>query len=168
MKSLALSPKSPRKLIAGAFAAFALSLAGCASSYGANTVSPSDVGYASHVETGTVTAVREVTIRPEQNVLGSAAGAVLGGLAGSELGGGDKARTAGAVGGAVLGGLAGNELGKGVNTRRGLAYTIKTDGGRVVEIVQGADIYMYPGTRVNVTYAGSRTTVAPAQYQGNY
>ena len=156
--------KTPSKMMAGAFAALTLALAGCASGYGANTVSPSGVGYASQVEYGTVSAVREVTIRPDNSVLGVATGAVLGGLAGSELGGGDKAQTAGAVGGAVLGGLAGNELGKGMNTRRGYAYTIRFEDGHVAEIVQGADVYLQPGTRVAVTYRGDRTTVAPAGY----
>lgn len=167
MKTLTVSPQKPSRMMAGALAALTLALAGCASTYGANTVSSSGVGYASTVREGTITAVREVTIRPEQNILGAATGAILGGLAGSELGGGDKAQTAGAVGGAVLGGLAGNELGKGMNTRRGLAYTIRFDNGDVSEIVQGADIVMYPGTRVYVTY-GERVTVAPQQYQNGY
>ena len=156
--------KAPSKMIAGAFAALTLTLAGCAGTYGANTVDSNSVGYASTVRQGTITAVREVTIRPDKSFLGAATGAVLGGLAGSELGGGDKAQTAGAVGGAVLGGLAGNELGKGANTRRGFAYTIRFDSGEVAEIVQGADIYMYPGNRVNVTYNADRVTVSPAQY----
>ncbi|MCZ4296872.1 glycine zipper 2TM domain-containing protein [Henriciella marina] len=158
----------PSRLMAGAFVALTMTLAGCASTYGANTVSPNEIGYASQVELGTISDVREVTIRPDNSILGAATGAVLGGLAGSELGGGDKAQTAGAVGGAVLGGLAGNELGKGMNTRRGFAYTVQLDSGRTVEVVQGADIAMYPGQRVNVTYGGGRTTVSPAQGYSRY
>ena len=155
------------RAMAGIFAALTLALAGCASSYGANTTNPASVGQASTVYRGTVVAVREIQIRPDNSIIGAAAGAVLGGIAGSELGGGDKAQTAGAVGGAVLGGLAGNELGKGMNTRRGFAYTIRFDNGEVSEVVQGADVVMYPGTRVYVTY-GERVTVAPQQYQGGY
>lgn len=156
--------QKPSKFMAGAFAALTLALAGCASTYGANTVSSSGVGYASTVKEGTVTAFREVTIRPDNSILGAATGAILGGLAGSELGGGDKAQTAGAVGGAVLGGLAGNELGKGMNTRRGFAYTIRFDNGDIKEIVQGGDIFIQPGTRVYVTFGADRVTVAPAAY----
>lgn len=156
--------KTPSKMMAGAFAALTLALAGCASGYGANTVSSSSVGYASTVREGTVTAAREVVIRPDQSVIGVATGAVLGGLAGSELGGGDKAQTAGAIGGAVLGGIAGNEAGKGLNTRRGFAYTVRFDDGNVKEIVQGNDIYIQPGTRVSVTFREDRVTVAPAGY----
>ncbi|WP_018148952.1 outer membrane lipoprotein [Henriciella marina] len=168
MNTKTVQTRIPSRFMAGAFAALTLALAGCASTYGANTVSPNDVGYASQVEMGTITDMREVTIRPENSVLGAATGAVLGGLAGSELGGGNKAQTAGAVGGAVLGGLGGNELGKGMNTRRGIAYTVRLDNGQVTEIIQGADIVMYPGTRVNVTYGGGRTTVSPAQNGPRY
>ena len=156
--------KTPSRMMAGAFAALTLALAGCASAYGANTVSSSSVGYASTVREGTVTAVREVVIRPDNSVIGVATGAVLGGLAGSELGGGDKAQTAGAIGGAVLGGIAGNEVGKGVNTKKGFAYTIRFADGTVKEIVQGNDIYIQPGTRVNVTFREDRVIVSPSGY----
>ena len=57
--------KTPNKMMAGAFAALTLALAGCASGYGANTVNSSDVGYASTVREGTVTAVREVVVLRE-------------------------------------------------------------------------------------------------------
>ena len=93
---------STGKLAAGAFLALSLSLAGCASTQGVNTVSPGAVGQSSRVYHGTIMSVREVTIQPKQSMIGTTAGAVLGGLAGSELGGGDKAQTAGAIGGAVL------------------------------------------------------------------
>ncbi|GGB73214.1 MULTISPECIES: glycine zipper 2TM domain-containing protein [Henriciella] len=152
--------QTPSKMMAGAFAALTLALAGCASGYGANTVSPNAVGYQTEVRSGVVTTYREVQIKPEQSWLGAATGAVLGGLAGSELGGGDKAQTAGAVGGAVLGGVAGNEAGKALNTRRGYAYTVRFDNGQVAEIIQGGDIFIQPGTRVNVTY-GDRVRVVP-------
>ncbi|MEE2878407.1 MAG: glycine zipper 2TM domain-containing protein [Pseudomonadota bacterium] len=164
MTTEAATVKKPNKMMAGAFAALTLALAGCASGYGANTVNSSSVGYASTVREGTVTSVREVVIRPDKSVIGVATGAVLGGLAGSELGGGDKAQTAGAIGGAVLGGIAGNEVGKGVNTRKGFAYTIRFDDGAIKEIVQGNDIYIQPGSRVNVTFRADQVVVSPAAY----
>lgn len=164
MTTETVTVKTPSKMMAGAFAALTLALAGCASGYGANTVSSTGVGYASTVREGTVTAVREVTIRPDNSILGVATGAVLGGLAGSELGGGSKAQTAGAVGGAVLGGVAGNEAGKAINTRKGFAYTVRFDSGEIKEIVQGADIFIQPGTRVNVTFGADKVSVAPAGY----
>ena len=151
----------PNKVFAGIFAAMTLALAGCAS-YGANTVSASGVGYASTVREGTVVAVREVTIAKDNSFLGAATGAVLGALAGSELGGGDKAQTAGGIAGGVAGGVAGNEIGKALSKRPGLAYTIRFSTGEVKEIVQGADIYMAPGTPVYVTFSTDKVTVAPA------
>lgn len=151
-----------RVTLAASAGALALVLSGCASSYGGNTVSASGVGYASTVRPGLVEAVREVTITKEQSILGSVTGAVLGGLAGSELGGGDKAQTAGAIGGAVLGGIAGNEAGKALGKSKGFAYMVRFDDGTVKEIIQGADILIQPGTRVNVTFGQDRVRVAPA------
>lgn len=138
-----------KNLIAGSCFALTLALGGCASTYGTNTVSSAGVGEASTVYQATVTSVREVTIAPDNSVVGTAAGAALGGLGGSELGGGTVARTAGAIGGAVLGGVAGNAAGKALNTRKGYAYIVSFANGDSKEIVQGADIYLQPGTSVN-------------------
>ena len=154
--------KTPNKMMAGAFAALTLALAGCASGYGANTVNSSDVGYASTVREGTVTAVREVVIRPDKSVIGVATGAVLGGLAGSELGGGDKAQTAGAIGGAVLGGIAGNEAGKALGKSQGYAYIVRFSTGDVKEIIQGADVYIAPGTPVDIIAGADGWKLVPA------
>lgn len=140
----------PAKLAAGTFIALSLAVTGCANSYGTSTTSSASVGQASTVYAGTVTSVREVTIRPDRSIIGTATGAVLGGLAGSELGGGDKAQTAGAIGGAVVGGIAGNEAGKSLGTQRGFAYIVRFETGDVKEIVQGADVYIAPGTPVDI------------------
>ena len=138
------------RLIAGAFTALTLALAGCANSYGPSTASTGAVGQASTVYQGTVTSVREVTIKSDRSLIGTATGAVLGGLAGSELGGGDKAQTAGAIGGAVAGGVVGNQAGKALSTKRGYAYIVRFSTGDVKEIIQGADIYIAPGTPVDI------------------
>ncbi|MEO0818028.1 MAG: glycine zipper 2TM domain-containing protein [Pseudomonadota bacterium] len=151
-----------KKLFAGALTALALALAGCASTYGANTVTPGATGQAATVYEGTVTAVREIQIRPDNSIVGAATGAVLGGIAGSELGGGDKAQTAGGIAGAVLGGIAGNEAGKAINTRPGYAYTVRYDNGELREIYQGVDVYFAPGSRVNVVYREDGARVGPA------
>ncbi|MFN7056449.1 glycine zipper 2TM domain-containing protein [Hyphomonas sp.] len=159
---MAMTSRAPaQKMAAGALAALTLMLAGCANSYGPGTASPGAVGQASTVYTGVVTSVREVTIRSDNSIIGTAAGAVLGGIAGSELGGGSKANTAGAIGGAVIGGIAGNEAGKAVGTRRGFAYIIRFDNGEVREIVQGADIYIQPGTPVNAIAGADGWRVVP-------
>lgn len=148
--SIEVNPiRSTRNILAGVGLALTLALGGCASTYGTNTVSSPGVGEASTVYAATVTSVREVTIRPDRSVIGAATGAVLGGLGGSEIGGGSKAQTAGGVAGAVLGGVAGNEAGKALNTRQGYAYVVQFQNGDTKEIVQGADIYIQPGTQVD-------------------
>lgn len=161
MTQLFFAPARSRALFAGVFAALTMTLAGCAGSYGAGSVSPASVGQSTTIRAGTITAVREVTIRPDNSIVGAATGAVLGGLAGSQIGSGDAAETAGAVGGAVLGGIAGNEAGKALNTRPGYAYTVRLDSGEIREIIQGADIYMEPGTLVDVVYREDGVRVLP-------
>lgn len=150
MSSVISSRSVPGKVMAGALAALTLTLAGCANSPGVGTTSTQSVGQASSVYQGTVTSVRAVTIKPDRSLIGTATGAVLGGLAGSELGGGDKAQTAGAIGGAVIGGVAGNAAGKGLGTKQGYAYIVRFSNGEVKEIIQGADIYITPGTQVDI------------------
>ena len=154
---------SPRKVAVGAFAALALALTGCASNYGAGTATPGAVGQASTVYTGTVTSVRAVTIQSDRSLIGTATGAVLGGLAGSELGGGDKAQTAGAIGGAVIGGIAGNAAGKAVGKQQGYAYIVRFSTGDVKEIIQGADVYIAPGTPVDIIAGADGWKLVPAQ-----
>jgi len=157
-----LPVRKGKHLFAGACAAMAIALTGCANSYGANTVTPGAAGQASTVYAATVTAVREIQIRPDNSIVGAATGAVLGGIAGSTLGGGDKAQTAGGVAGAVLGGVAGNEAGKALNTRPGYAYTVRFEDGDMAEIYQGVDTYFAPGARVNVVYREDGVRVVPA------
>ena len=53
------------------------------------------------------------------------------------------------IGGAVIGGVAGNAAGKAVGTQRGYAYIVRFDNGEVKEIIQGADLYIQPGTPVS-------------------
>ena len=150
MSAITSSRAVPGKVMAGALAALTLALAGCANSPGIGTTSTQSVGQASTVYQGTVTSVRAVTIKPDRSIIGVATGAVLGGLAGSELGGGDKAQTAGAIGGAVAGGMVGNEAGKAIGTKQVYAYIVRFSNGDVKEIVQGADVYIAPGTQVDI------------------
>ena len=145
---------SPRKVAVGAFAALALALTGCASNYGAGTATPGAVGQASTVYTGTVTSVRAVTIQSDRSLIGTATGA--------ELGGGDKAQTAGAIGGAVIGGIAGNAAGKAVGKQQGYAYIVRFSTGDVKEIIQGADVYIAPGTPVDIIAGADGWKLVPA------
>lgn len=159
---------APTKLFAGAVAAMTLTLAGCQSTYGANTVSSDSQGAAITVKSGVITNLRQVNIKPENSILGAATGAALGGIAGSELGGGDKANTAGAIGGAVLGGLAGNAIGTAAGTKQGLAITVQFDDGNIKVFNQVADTAFQPGQRVNVEFRYEGAYVVPVQYAGGY
>lgn len=138
-----------------------IAVSGCANSYGASDRTARGVGQQSTVHEGVVVSTEPVTIRPDQNYLGAATGAVLGGLAGSQIGGGREENAAGAVAGAVAGGVIGNEISKGANTRQGYAYIIDFGNGDIKEIVQGADVVIAPGTPVYVSFGMDAIRVWP-------
>lgn len=168
MTTVRSAVQAPTKLFAGAAIALTLAAAGCQSTYGANTVSSSTVGYAMTVKPGVVTSIRPVTIKPDRSIIGTATGAVLGGLAGSEIGGGDKAQTAGAIGGAVLGGIAGNAIGTSAGTKQGIAVTVEFRDGNVKSFIQPADSNLQPGQPVNVEFRQDGAYVVPAYYAPGY
>jgi outer membrane lipoprotein SlyB len=60
------------------------------------------------VQGGTVTNVRDVTVRGGGSGIGSIVGGILGGVAGSHIGGGTGSTVA-SIGGAVAGSMAGNQ-----------------------------------------------------------
>ncbi|MEM7661392.1 MAG: glycine zipper domain-containing protein [Pseudomonadota bacterium] len=151
-----------RMPMAAALSGLMLITAGCASTYGANEVNPNAVRTAATVRPAVVQSVREVTIRPQNSGVGAGAGALLGGLLGSQVGGRDTTQAIGAVGGAVLGGLAGNAAGRAAQTSEGLAYVVQFENGEIREIIQGADVYIAPGTPVNVTFRADGAIVSPA------
>lgn len=163
MTNLLPSIRPARATLAAALGALTLALAGCATPLGPNNVGQSSVGHASTVRPGVVTSVREVTIQgQDKNGIGTGAGAVIGGLLGSQVGGRGTTQAIGAVGGAVLGGLAGNAATRAANTSRGLAYVVRFENGESREIVQGPDLYIQPGTAVDVTFRPDGVVISPA------
>ena len=136
----------------------------CSSGLGANQVSRGSVGHASTVRQGTVTSVREVTINDNNGAgtqIATTAGAAIGGLLGSQVGGRRSTQAIGAIGGALAGGAAGNALGRAANTFDGLAYTVQFQNGEIREIIQGADVYIQPGTPVSIVFRPDGAIVAP-------
>lgn len=160
--SYSVRPRRLRITLAAGLGGLMLATAGCASTYGAGEVHPGAVRTANIIRPAVVQSVREVTIRPENSAAGAGVGAVLGGLLGSQVGGRNSTQAIGAVGGAVLGGLAGNAAGRAAQTSQGFAYVVQFENGEVREIIQGADVYMAPGTFVNVTFRADGAIVAPA------
>ncbi|WP_372013591.1 outer membrane lipoprotein [Pseudoxanthomonas sp. 10H] len=134
-----------------------LAMAGCATHGSPSTFTRSEAGRAQTVESGTVTAVRAVSIQNDSRGVATATGAVLGGLAGSTVGGG-RGQTAATVGGAVAGGAAGNAIAG--TTRAGVEVTVQLESGRTVAVVQeGSPDQFRVGDRVRVASDGVTTRV---------
>jgi outer membrane lipoprotein SlyB len=145
--------KPASRLILPALTAMALALAaGCAApSRSGSVYSDRDARLPMQVQTGTVLSIREVRIeRAQPSGVGSGAGAVVGGVAGSTVGGG-RGSIVGAVVGAVIGGVAGSHIEKNTTDRLGLEFTVRTDDGRTLAVVQEADGQRFdPGQRVRL------------------
>lgn len=130
----------------------------CSTTSSPNTFSSNQTGRAQSVQSGSVYAVRDVTIQNAPNRVGTATGAVLGGIAGSTLGSGSRANAAGAVGGAVVGGAAANAI-TGSNSA-GVEITVRLDNNQLISVVQaGSSNEFRVGDTVRVTSDGQTTRV---------
>jgi len=101
-----------------------LSLTACAPNISPDTVSASNANDIQSAVEGTVISKRNVTVKGDNNLLGTGIGALAGGVAGSTIGGG-KGKTLATIGGAVLGGAAGNAVQDKMQTQQGVEYVIK-------------------------------------------
>ena len=147
-----------RAIISGLLLAFgSVTIAGCATHGTPGTFTRSEAGRAQTVESGTVTAIRAVSIQNDSRGVATATGAILGGLAGSTVGGG-RGQAAATVGGAVAGGAAGNAIAG--TSRPGVEVTVQLESGRTVAVVQdGSPDQFRVGDRVRVASDGVTTRV---------
>lgn len=137
-------------------------LSGCANNSASGSVYTYEQAQQEQVvRTGTVVAIRSVTIQNSQSSgFGGLAGGALGGIAGSAIGHG-TGRALASVGGAVAGALAGNAVENQVGKTKGLEITIKLDNGETRVVTQAADIQITPGQRVRLIRGNGTTRVAP-------
>lgn len=137
-------------------------ISGCAStSDSAQVYSKNQMRQAQVVELGQVISVRNVRMEGDKNELLTMGGTALGGLAGSNIGRGNGA-IAGAIVGAIAGGLATQSAQQSLNTKPALEITVKLDnGGKMLSVVQEADVPFTQGQRVRVLSGGGNTRVSP-------
>lgn len=113
------------------------------------------------VEFGQIVSVQNVKVEGEQNQLLTLGGTALGGVAGSSIGQG-RGSALGAIGGAMLGGLLSQSAQQGLGTKNALELTVRLDrDGRMVSIVQDADIPLNPGQRVRILSGNGTMRVVP-------
>ncbi len=126
---------------------------GCAQDISSNTYSAASVGEAAYTYRGVITNVRVVTVKHSETLEGNQTGMLLGAVAGGFLGnqvGGGKGRTAATVGGAVLGAAAGAGAEQKLKTQQAYEYTVRTNEGQNLTVVQGLDSSFAIGQKVMV------------------
>ncbi len=137
-------------------------LAGCAN----DTASGSVYSYGQAqreqiVRTGTVEAVRNITIQQDWSTgAGVLAGGALGGVAGSTIGGG-TGNVLATIGGGILGAVAGNAIENQAGRTKGLEITVRLDNGETRVIAQAADVALGAGQRVRLISGNGPTRVVP-------
>lgn len=110
--------------------------------------------------TGTVTEVRDVTLRSgNSSGIGSAIGAIVGGVAGSTIGRGNGSTAAG-IGGAVAGGIAGQRASQAVSTSAITQLTVKMENGEVhtYNVESGENFRTGDKVTVTTSHLGTRIT----------
>ncbi|HUG59728.1 MAG TPA: glycine zipper 2TM domain-containing protein [Candidimonas sp.] len=113
------------------------------------------------VRTGTVEAVRNVTIQKDSTSgAGVIAGGALGGVAASTIGGG-TGQVLATIGGGILGAMAGNAVENQVGKTKGLEITVRLDNGETRVIAQAADVPVGVGQRVRLISGNGPTRVVP-------
>ncbi|UGA36864.1 hypothetical protein JOS77_22040 [Chromobacterium haemolyticum] len=136
-------------------------LTGCATSDSAAVYSKGQMRQAQTVQLGTVVSVQNVKMEGSNNELLTLGGAALGGLAGSSNIGGGKGQIAGGIVGALAGGFGAQAAQRGLS-KNALEITVKLDGsGRMISIVQEADIPFTANQRVRVLTGGGNDRVVP-------
>jgi outer membrane lipoprotein SlyB len=138
-------------------------LLGACSTTSPDVIARSDAGRLSSVQSGTVEAVRAVTVEGTQSGVGAAAGALVLGHAGSSVGSRREQVAVGTLG-AVLGGVLGNAIERSSNREDALEIVVRLpDGGRQAVVqAKGAEVFK-PGDAVTIVFTGSRARVTLAQ-----
>lgn len=147
--------------LAASLTAVAL-LAGCASDQSGDVYSRDEARQVQTVRTGTITALRPVTIEGTKSPIGAGAGAVVGGIGGSAIGGG-RGSFVTAIIGAVAGGLLGSATEEGFTKANGVEITVKEDDGgsrAYVQAVNKGEIFRV-GERVRIMTVNGTSRVAP-------
>ncbi|EHK72004.1 MULTISPECIES: membrane protein [Pseudomonadaceae] len=147
--------------LAASLTAVAL-LAGCASDQSGDVYSRDEARQVQTVRTGTITALRPVTIEGTKSPVGAGAGAVVGGIGGSAIGGG-RGSFVTAIIGAVAGGLLGAATEEGFTKANGVEITVKEDDGgsrAYVQAVNKGEIFRV-GERVRILTVNGTSRVAP-------
>ena len=147
--------------LAASLTAVAL-LAGCASDQSGDVSSRDEARQVQTVRTGTITALRPVTIEGTKSPVGAGAGAVVGGIGGSAIGGG-RGSFVTAIIGAVAGGLLGAATEEGFTKASGVEITVKEDDGgsrAYVQAVNKGEIFRV-GERVRIMTVNGTSRVAP-------
>jgi outer membrane lipoprotein SlyB len=132
---------------------------GCATSKSGILYTREQARQVQQVESGVVAHVTPVQIEGTKTPIGALGGAAIGSIAGSGIGKGSGSEIA-AVAGGMVGWLIGSAAEEGLTRKNALEITVKLDSGKVISVVQEADVPFRVGDRIRLLSGGSETRVA--------
>jgi len=135
-----------------------LTVTGCATSRSGILYTREQARQIQQVETGVVLQITPVQIEGTKTPIGAMGGAAIGSIAGSGVGKGSGSEIAAVVGG-MVGWLVGSAVEEGVTRKGALEITVKLDSGKVVSVVQEADVPFQTGERVRLLTGGLEARV---------
>jgi len=163
-----------RLLVSAIAVALSLGLSACAPNISPDVVSASQANEVQSAVEGVVVSKRIVTVKGDNNMVGTLAGAVIGAVAGSAVGGGNMRYITGTAG-AVGGGAAGNAIEDKLTTQQGIEYVVKLaqqDSGSTTISTTGQNSdFNTDGTKTTGTSKGknsSSTTISSKSAASRY
>ena len=148
-----------KKLQFGLILCMGLLASACTTNINPDTYSVGSTQTVQRSVPGVIVGARPVNVQGT-NQTGTLIGAAAGGVAGSAIGGGTRANILGAIGGAVLGGIAGSAIEKGVTNQTGIEYSVRTNNGETVTLVQGTSPTFAVGQKVLIVYGKQARIIA--------
>ena len=148
-----------KKLQFGLLLCMGLLASACTTNINPDTYSVGSTQRAQRSVSGVIVGARPVNVQGTSQT-GTLIGAAAGGVAGSAIGGSSRANILGAIGGAVLGGIAGNMVEKGITNQTGVEYTVRTNNGGTITLVQGTSPTFAVGQKVLIVYGKEARIIA--------
>ena len=148
-----------KKLQFGLLLCMGLLASACTTNINPDTYTVGSTQRAQRSVSGVIVSARPVNVQGTSQT-GTLIGAAAGGVAGSAIGGGTRANILGALGGAVLGGIAGNMVEKGITNQTGVEYTVRTNNGENITLVQGTSPTFAVGQKVLIVYGKEARIIA--------
>ena len=137
----------------------AVALVGCGIGDTNTTYERAEIGRTATVSMGQIVAMETAKIAGTNSV-GTMGGGIAGAAAGSMIGGNTAVNIIGGVGGAILGGVIGAKTEEALTSDTAIAFTIRTENGQLIRIVQSNELGLQVGDQVLLSKLNGKVRIS--------